>query len=100
MPSVSSSRTALVFMPFSVAHEARVMTKGAFPALQGQPAEIGVSNGRFVGHPNSTIEPARFASSFDNAVPGLRQDWCSPTLTAPLVTHLLMMLRKRVRLIW
>jgi len=50
--------------------------------------------------PSLALGLARIASSFDSAVPGPHQDWCSRPLTGPLVTHLLMMLRKRVRLIW
>jgi hypothetical protein len=49
---------------------------------------------------NSTLEAARSASGSDRAVPGPRQDRRSPAPGRPLVTDLLMMLRKRVRLIW
>ena len=42
----------------------------------------------------------RIASSFDSTVAGLHRDWRAPPLARSFVTHLVMMLRKRVRLIW
>ena len=67
--SGSSHRNMSHLIKKQPSRHARREAKSSKSIHQREPCKIGLSNVRFAGHPNSTLEPARIASSFDSAVP-------------------------------